>query len=295
MSDLREFIKDKRPSLSDSSITTYNSILKNLYKKVFGTGEIHTAKFDETEPILKHLDGLPPNKRKTILSALVVVTDSKSYRDKMMEDIKDYNHEIAKQEKTETQRENWVDVSEIKALWDKLSKSASALYRKPHKTMTDLQEIQNFIILSLLGGCCGLPPRRLKDWCDFKIKHIDKTYNNYLDKNTLVFNSYKTAKCYGEQRIPLPAELKRLLTKWIKINPTDYLFFDNNTNSLTSVKLNQRCNKLFNGKKVSCNVFRHSYLTDKYADTIRMNKNIANTMSEMGSSTSMLKTYVKED
>jgi len=295
MTDLRQFIKNKRPSLSSSSIITYNSILRNLYKKVFGLGDIDTTKFDEHEPILNHLDGLSPNKRKTILSALVVVTDAKPYRDKMMEDIKEYNQEIGKQEKTETQRENWVDGNEIKTLWDKLSKTASALYKKPHKTIADLQEIQNYIILSLLGGCCGIPPRRLKDYCDFKIRNIDKTKDNYLEKNQLVFNSYKTAKCYGEQRIPLPAELKRILAKWIKINPTDYLFFDNNTNSLTSVKLNQRCNKLFAGKKISCNAFRHSYLTDKYANHSMLEKALANDMSEMGSSTSMAKSYIKLD
>ena len=32
MVNLKEYIKEKRPTLSDSSITTYTSILKNLYK-----------------------------------------------------------------------------------------------------------------------------------------------------------------------------------------------------------------------------------------------------------------------
>jgi hypothetical protein len=89
--------------------------------------------------------------------------------------------------------------------------------------------------------------------------------------------------------------LKNTLTKWIKINPTDYLLFDTNMNPLTSVKLNQRLNRLFDGKKVGVNQLRHTYLTDKYGDTLIKNKEIANTMSDMGSSANMLKTYVKED
>jgi hypothetical protein len=40
MTDLKDVIKKARPTLSDSSITTYNSILKNLYAKVFGSKDI---------------------------------------------------------------------------------------------------------------------------------------------------------------------------------------------------------------------------------------------------------------
>jgi len=292
--DLKSYIKDKRPSLSASSITTYNSILKNLYKKVFGTGEIDHKKFDDTEKILAHLKDLPASKRKTILSALVIITDDKKYRDLMLEDIKTYNHDIGKQEKTETQKENWVEGADIKTLWETLKRNADLLYKKTHLTQGDLQQIQSFVILSLLGGIF-VAPRRSKDFCDFKIKNVDKEKDNYLDKATLVFNSYKTAKCYGEQKVTVPPTLKSLLAKWIKNNPTEWLLFDTNMNPLSSVKLNQRLNKLFDGKKVGVNALRHTYLTDKYADTMEQKRKIDKDMADMGSSANMLTTYVKED
>lgn len=294
MTDLKEFIKDKRPTLSASSIITYNSILRNLYKRVFGNGDIETKKFDETSKILEHLKELPSNKRKTILSALVIITDDKKYRELMLEDIKEYNHEIGKQEKTETQKENWVEGADIKTLWANLKRNTDLLYKKAHLTPQDLQQIQSFIIVSLLGGVF-IPPRRSKDLVDWKTKNIDKAKDNYLDKSSIHYNSYKTAKCYGEQVIPVPTALKNILAKWIRVNPTDYLLFDTNMNPLTSVKLNQRLNKLFDGKKVGVNALRHTYLTDKYADTIAKNKAIENDMKEMGSSKSMLTTYVKEN
>jgi hypothetical protein len=294
MTDLKEFIKEKRPTLSASSITTYNSILKNLYKNVFGSTEIDKSKFDDTDKILSYLKDLPPNKRKTILSSLVIITDDKKYRDLMLEDIKDYNHTISKQEKSETQKENWVAGADIKTLWEHLKRNADLLYKKGHITSNDLQEIQNYIILSVLSGIF-IAPRRSKDYCDFKIKNIDKKKDNYLDKAQLVFNSYKTAKCYGEQKVSIPPTLKALLTKWIKINPTEYLFFDTNMNPLSSVKLNQRLNKLFDGKKVGVNALRHTYLTDKYADTMEQKKKIDKDMADMGSSANMLTTYVKEN
>jgi hypothetical protein len=291
---LKEAIKDKRPKLSASSITTYNSILSNLYKKVFGTGDVDLAKFDETDKILDYLKDLPPNKRKTILSALVIITDSKKYRDKMLEDIRDYNQEIGKQEKTENQKESWVGGDEVKSLWENLQRNANLIYKKKHHTQSDLQDIQSFIIMSLLGGVF-IAPRRAKDFCDFKIKNIDNKTHNYLRKAELVFNSYKTAKCYGEQVVKIPIVLKNILAKWIKINPTEWLLFDTNMNPLSSVKLNQRLNRLFDGKKVGVNQLRHTYLTDKYADTLQQKKAIDADMKDMGSSANMLTTYVKEN
>ena len=147
--------------------------------------------------------------------------------------------------------------------------------------------------MCLLGGVY-IPPRRSKDYVDFKIKNIDKTKDNYLEKNKLVFNSYKTAKTYGQQVVDIPVQLKNILTKWIKINPTDYLLFDSNMNKLSSVKLNQRLNKIFGEKKVGVNQLRHTYLTDKYLHTIAQKDEIKETMGEMGSSSNMLDTYVKK-
>jgi hypothetical protein len=110
----------------------------------------------------------------------------------------------------------------------------------------------------------------------------------------MVFNSYKTAKTYGRQEIVMPPALKSIITKWIATNPTDYLLFDTNFNPMTSVKLNQRINRIFD-KKVGVNMLRHSYLTDKFGETINQKKEIADTMEDMGSSANMLTTYVKND
>jgi len=140
-----------------------------------------------------------------------------------------------------------------------------------------------------------IPPRRSKDYVDFKIKNVDKDKDNYLEKGKLVFNSYKTAKTYGRQEVAIPKELSAILNKWIKVNPTDYLLFDTNMNPLSSVKLNQRFNRIFDGKKVSVNNIRHSYLTDKYAENMKTQKAMATDMQQMGTSTNMATNYIKLD
>jgi integrase len=294
MEGLKEYLHNKRPTLSKSSLTTYASILKNLYIKVFGTDEIDFKKFDETDKVLAFLKDIPPNKRKTILSSLVIITDKKPYRDLMLEDVRDYNKEIHKQEKTPEQEASWVSTNQVKEIWEALKKDAELLYKKKSLKPADLQQIQSFVILSLLGGVL-IPPRRSKDYVDFVIKDIDKQKDNYLEKNKMFFNSYKTAKTYGQQVVEIPKPLQSILKKWISVNPTKYLLFDANMNNLSSVKLNQRLNKIFDEKKVSVNQLRHTYLTNKFGHTIEQKNAVVNTMTEMGSSSNMLDTYVKKD
>jgi hypothetical protein len=294
MNDFKDLIGTKRPNLSPNSITTYNSILRNLYKNVFGDDQMDASKFDDTKSVLDYLRDLTPSKRKTVLSSLVIITDNPKYRDLMMNDIRDYSHEIAKQEKTPAQKESWVEMDDIKRKWEMLKRNTDLLYKKLHLTTNDLQDIQSFVMLSLLGGMF-IPPRRALDYVQFKIRDINKEKDNYLEKASLIFNTYKTSRTYGRQKVGIPPTLKYLLNKWIKKNPTDYLFFDTNMNPLTSVKLNQRLNKLFGGKKVGVNSLRHTYLTDKYAETIKTNRDLSNDMASMGSSMNMANTYIKSN
>ena len=98
--ELKEYIAKKRDSLSKSSVNTYSSILRSLHKQIWDTADVDPSKFDSTKTVIKHLEDMPSNKRKTILSALTVISGKKEYRDLMMNDIGDYRREIEKQEKT---------------------------------------------------------------------------------------------------------------------------------------------------------------------------------------------------
>lgn len=291
---IKELIKQHRPKLSDSSITTYASLLHNLYNRVFGDIVLDINKFNDSKKILNSLKNESPRTRKTILSSLVIITDNKDYRDQMLDDIKDYNIEIDKQEKDDKQKESWVSGDDIESIYKELENNAKYLYNKKKLLLTDLQQIQFYIIISLLGGIY-IPPRRSKDYVDFKISNIDKGKDNYFEKDKMFFNSYKTAKTYGLQAVDIPKPLIKILKKWISVNPTEYLFFDTKLNKLSNVKLNQRLNKLFDGKKVGVNQLRHTFLSDKYQDSIKTNKSLKKDMKLMGSSTLQFETYVKKN
>lgn len=293
---INEFLKEKRPNISQSSLKTYESIIRNLYKQVFdkdieSKDDLNDFKTKSKE-VIDHLKSLEARKRKTRLAPLVVITDNKDYRELMLEDIKEYNKEEAKQTKSDAQKENWVEEKDLTDLYTDLEKQTKMLYTKKTLSNSDLQLIQAYIILSLYNGKY-IPPRRSKDYVNFKIKNIDKDKDNYIDKDEMVFNSYKTAKTYGQQRIKIPKNLKTILNKWIKVNPTDYLLFDTSGNQLNNVKLTQRLNKLL-GKKASVNQMRKTYLSSKYGDMIEMKKSLNNTMKEMGSSLNQENIYIKE-
>lgn len=293
---LKDYLVKEKPSLSQSSITTYHSILKSLYTKVFHSNELDLNKLkEETEKILDYLKDLPFNKRKTTLSALLIINpNEKRYRDLMLNDINTYNQEQKQQTMNDKQEENWITEDEIKHKWELAKKNAMLLYKKQHLTTADLQDIQSFVILSLLSGIY-IPPRRLLDYCEpFKIKNIDLEKDNYMDKKNLVFHTYKTAKYYGRQEVLMPLPLKKILQKWISVNPTDYLLFDSQMKPLSSVKLNQRLVKLFDNKKIGVNMLRHIYLSTKYQPLATMNKDLENDFKQMGSSTAQTSVYIKK-
>ena len=292
MIKIEEIIIDKRPNLSKSSIATYKSILKSIHKASFGDKDIDIKDFDKTKEILKALDEKPITTRKTILSALFVITDNDIYRKKMLEDIGDYNKEIGKQEKTEKQKDNWIEKEDISKLFVKYLDNSKLLYKKKNIDMDDLQEIQQFIILCLTSGIY-IPPRRSKDYVDFKIKSIDTKNDNYVKGSKFYFNSYKTSKTYGLQTVDIPKPLSVILKKWISINPTEYLLFDSKKQKLSNVKLNQRLNRIFDNKAVGVNMLRKGFLTDKFKDSNDIIKDIDKTFKDMGSSKIQFDTYVK--
>jgi len=292
---LKEYIKSKRITLSDGSVNTYASILKSLYKKVFGDGDIDYDNFENSSKILNHLKDVEPNKRKTLLSALVVIcNDSSPYRTQMLSDIKDVSAVTAKQEKTPEQEENWISQEDVRNKFADLGEEASYLYKKKTLTPADFQRIQDHVIIALFHL---VPPRRALDYSEFKIKNVDKEKDNYWDERVddLVFTKYKTAKFYGEQRLPIGKDLKAVLKKWIKINPTEYLLFDSNNGKLSTVKLNQRLNRIFGSDKgKGVNALRHSFLSDKFQDSIKLKEEMSKTMTEMGSSIAQASTYVQK-
>jgi len=286
---ISDLIKQKRPNLNEKSVKTYTSILKTISKDL----KFNDVKdFKKTKEILEHLKNMPGSVRKTRLSALLVITGNGEFKEQMLEDINNYNKDKKNGNKNEKEIEAWMTKEEIKKIFNNLKKRASVNYKKGDLKMKELQEIQDFVMLALFTL---IPPRRALDYTEMKIKNIDTEKDNYIKNKTMVFNIYKTSKTKGQDKIEIPKELKLILNKWLRVNPTEYLLFDCKGNKLSSVKVNQRFNKIMNKPNFSVNMFRKVFLTDKYKDTIEKMKDLEEDLEDMGSSKKQIQHYVKLD
>lgn len=283
MTSLADIIRENRPKLSASSVSTYASIIRNIMKKLDTTdNDVFTSK---PETVIKHLADIDPKLRKTSLAAIIVFTEKsasketiKKYRDLMISDVNSAKKEEANQEKTETQKENWIPYEDIMTLYNSMEEDIKPFLRSKPKTSAIMQHVQDFVILSCM---VLIPPRRLMDWTEMKIRNINEDEDNYIKKNKFYFNKYKTSKFYGTQNVDIPKKLKTILNKWIEFNDNDYLFIDSNNNKLTSTKLNQRLNRIFD-KKVSVNMLRHIYISDKVLKDVPKLNELQEVAKDMG-------------
>lgn len=290
MDEIKNKLKENRSHLSESSVNTYASTLKNLFYKVFPNSTFDIKLFNKSKEILKYLEDVSPNKRKSILSSLFVLTKDPVYQKSMVQDINNYEENIKMEVKTPTQENYWIEKDELDSIYNQIKNKAVYLFKKKELTKEDLNEIQNYIILSLYTL---IPPRRSLDFTEMKIKNISPD-DNHIDKNKFVFTKYKTAKFNGTQYEDIPKDLMSILKKWIKINPTDYLLFDSNKNKLTPSKLTRRINKIF-GKNISTSALRHLYISHKYQNFIKENESLEDDLKKMGSSIIQKDVYLKKD
>ena len=287
---IQKEVETKRPNLSPTSVKTYVSILFNLHRKL-EPNEESLKIFDNDKKVLDFLNSKPAVTRKTILSALFILTGNGEYQKQMLSDCKDVNNLYKQQKKTDKQEENWMSNDELKDIYDNYYNSVNTMLQK--KIITDTRLVINYILLGCVSGVSGLPPRRSLDYTDLKIKNYDPDTDNYYSKGIFHFNTYKTAKTYGLQTLnvkELAPEFYKILRKWIKINDNDYLLYSSNGNKLTSPQMTRMLHNIF-GKKVSIDMIRHIYLTDKYG---KINSEMKKTALEMGHSPEEQSLYIKK-
>lgn len=298
MDNLKKQIRDNRPKISDSSVRTYSSILSNLFKKVSGKDSLDGVKeyfVDKVKDVLDHLKETPAGKRKTILAALVVLTENNEkaadrYRKQMLDDKGKYDDEQKDQKMTDSQRENWVTQEEVKKLYEQMDKENRPLLSREKLNDREFQQLQNFLILGLYHLQA---PRRLKDYTEMKLRNVDEEKDNYVKANNLVFNVYKTAKTHGKESVAMNPKLKFIINKWKVLNPNEYLLVGLTGKKLSSSQLQQRLNQIL-GKKASVNILRHSFLSEKYSDLPAV-RELEKRAEEMGHTVEQALLYVKKD
>lgn len=295
---ITDALKDKRAKLSPNSIKTYVSILASLYGKMKGEAGLDFFNTSKTL-ILDHIKEVPANKRKTLLSALFIITGLDDYHKMMLEDCGQVNKQYKEQKMTTTETDNWVSWAEIEAKYAEYLANVEKMFSK--KGVIDGHYIIRFLILALMSGVAGVPPRRSLDYTDMKIKAYDPKTDNYYDskRGVMVFNKYKTFSTYGQATIDVKSrapKLNAILKKWVAINPTDYLLYSTNQKKLSSPQIVVLNNSIWGGKKVSVDMYRHIFLTHCYRDNAMPPLTEMEALAhDMGHSIGTALQYIKND
>lgn len=295
MKTIAETLKTNRPNITDSSLKTYVSILNGMYKKINGGGDPNVKFFlEKSNEVMKHLEKVPFNTRKTKLASLVSLCGdneecASKYRKMMLEDIKTYNDKEKTQEMTETQKDNWITQEELMKIYHDLHKDAYHLFNKSKLTKREMMRLQDLVTLSLYVLA---PPRRLKDYTQFKLYNYDENDNHLGKGRSMIFNDYKTKKTYGRQEVSISPKLYNIIKKWGKKHDNEYLLFSENGKPLTEPQLTLRLNKIL-GKKASVNILRHSYISEKVLKDMPLIKELQEQAEDMGHSLDQQLLYKK--
>jgi len=309
--ELKKKMEDKQ--LSPNSISLY---LRNL-EKLNDDQPLKDFKFlNNVDGIVKKLNDYKENtKRGYLISVCSALGTDKATKpkqqlyDKYFELMVSKNKELkaveSSNEKTDTQKTNWIDWNDVEAKYTELKTECEAFSKRKEINEHLYNQLLSLMVLSLYT--CN-PPRRNEYQKMNIIKNEQKTSGllatmNYLDYDNklLILNSYKTAKSGGQKKLPINDELYKVINMYIKFHPvlkgkkptketnTPFLVYYNGKpldaiNSITRI-----LNRVF-GRKVSSSMLRHSYLSSKYA---KINEEQKEDAEAMGHSTSMQKDYIK--
>ena len=174
-----------------------------------GNGNIDFFKMKYND-ILKHLEDKNNQTRKTTLSSLFILTGMRENQTEMQSIMKKVNEEYKEQRMNQKQKDNWINIEEIKEIQNTLSINANSMLNK--KKILNENVMIEFLLVSFLPGVF-LPPRRSLDYSELKIRNYDVSTDNYYIGNKFYFNKYKTVKTYGMQVVDIPKELNVVLKK----------------------------------------------------------------------------------
>jgi hypothetical protein len=301
-------------SLTDSTINIYISNIKNLFSLVKGepASKMKSLSFlKDSNKVLGSIGEKALTTQRNYLATILKFTSIPKYKKtykKAYEEytahfkqIKDGIDETAGK-KTEKQKDNWSSFNELKEVQQKFMEDVKKWYGKPEITLKQYNELLNLLIVSLYTETA---PRRAEDY--YKMKVVNKTkeatsqeHNYYVRKEKkFIFRSFKTAKTHGEEQTTVPESLINVINMFEKYKPeSDCLIVKMNGSCFElqpdfSRAVSLAFGKYIKDKKISINLIRNIYATEKYGGD---KKEKEETAKAMGTSVAMLNSvYTKTD
>ena len=280
---LLKAIQGKREKLSVSSAKTYISLLSTMMKKL----KFESIKdLEKEEEILEYINEIESiQTKKTLLSAIFIITENDNLR-KIMIDLANKSNAMYKENNVSEKRKEqykYVTEANIKEIYES---KAYALKKSPSS--------HNYVQYLITAVCSGVlfPVRRL-EWVYVKMKNFNPETDNYIDfkKKQFVFNIYKTAKTHGRQFVPIDASLMKVLKAWLKINENDYMLIKQNGKPYTPSDLSKELLEIFGA---GIDILRSVYVNKVYGDALPKLQQLENIATQMGHSVNSAMTFYRK-
>jgi len=287
---IRDKIRAKR-ELRENSLNTYINSLKIIKQKLDDS-------YDRTEPIMdtkflldydKVMEVIDNEKKittkKNRLTAVIVALTSDNqkadiigqYSDKLKELSDKYLSFLRTQQKTDTQKKNWINYEELVEIVNKLMRKVKdyglhkkdpATHRPTSKEFITLQRyliLRTYLTFSLRNNFADMKILKRTEYN--KIPQKERDENNFLilapsNRKYFYINQFKNRKFIGEKILTVPPKLNKVINLWLRWNKSGYYLVkaDRKTpfspNSITKF-LNSLFNKYADGKKISSSMIRH--------------------------------------
>lgn len=308
-SPIYKYLKEKQ--ITESSLKLYLNNLKRLNDNVFPKNYVFLK---DVAKIVEKLEKYKANTRRAYLISIVTAlkgdVKQKKLYDKYYALLDVYNKAGAlNNEKSETQKANWISQDEVKEIYSKLCDDVKPLLEQKKITPSEYEKLLRWTILSLY---VTQKPRRNKDYQLARL--INKPFKSCLDKDKefnylnvsdkkWYFNNYKTKGTYQCQTVNASPEMMAVIRAYLQFHPlakelkkkdSEIPFLvDYDGNAITQPNYITRVlNKIF-GKKIGVSMLRSIFLTDKYADKAQEMKEDA---EALGTSVGTIQNqYVKTD
>ena len=278
-------LKKDNPNITDYTIKQYIKYYINvskILKKSPTTRWLMTTKPEDVFKTLK--ENYENSSMSPIITSLIKILYA-SNEEKLAKEYIELKKTIpikALNTKTEKQKKNWISKDEVFKLLDELKEKV--------KIKPSFVNYRQYLILLIItktplrNDLAGvLMVDKIKDTKDIK--------NNYYvkDDGLLILNHYKTAKSYGQKKIPFNKEVQDTILDFHKLFNNKYLISNENGEELTPSAMSKLLIRLFKkrfNKNIGTQMLRHIMLDNEdnkefikmKKQFIKNNKNISNDM-----------------
>jgi len=281
-------IRKSRKDIKDTSLDSYTTTLRKMKKDLAPpTAEYDCMDiFEDFSKIKEYLNKYALTTKKNKITAIIVWLKSQDTDDKKLiqrylnylDELNDkYNEYLNSNEKSDTQKKNWVDYNELVKFSDKLTKKVKieGIRTKDKIDKTEFKLLQDLVILRTY---LEYPLRN--DFADMKVITKKEEESMPDDKNYLVLdgskmsfniNEYKNRERLGKRVYKIPKSLSILYKIWLKHNNSGWFLvqLSNRQTPLSPNNLTKYMNKMFKkeyGKNISTSMIRHITISEMNKD-----------------------------